>query len=216
MIVGVLHGQIQPAGAPVIIHLTLCDQAEESVFPVPNGGTAVNGFANGGFEVREGRGKYGATADRVLEELERETDVPREGRRAVGKHQAGRVPEVGRHVFKGLFTQEMTVGQAEEIVGQIGTSEILPDPEGDVALSPDGKWFVNGAREGPHNVYTIVRRSDGSHIRQSGFPHLGFTRGDLRLDPAPSWNRTNDAVLVPAFASDKTRQLFLIRIRPAP
>jgi hypothetical protein len=103
----------------------------------------------------------------------------------------------------------------QQVVGQIGTPEILPDPEGDVALSPDGNWFVNGARDGPHSVYTILRRGDGSHARQSGFPHLGFTKGDLRLDPAPTWNRTSDAVLVPAFAPDKTRQLFLIQIRPA-
>jgi hypothetical protein len=100
----------------------------------------------------------------------------------------------------------------EKIVGQIGTPAILPDPEGDVALSPDGRWFVNGSRQGPDNVYTIVRLSDGAVVRSGGIPHLGFTRGDLRLDPAPTWNRSSTAVLAPGFAADKTRQLFLIRI----
>jgi hypothetical protein len=100
----------------------------------------------------------------------------------------------------------------QQIAGQIGTPEIFPDPEGDVALSPDFRWFVNSSRQGEFNVYTVFRFADGAWRRQSGFPHLGFTRGDLRLDPAPTWSRTSDAILVPAFAADKTRQLFLIRI----
>ena len=29
------------------------------------------------------------------------------------------------------------------------------------ALSPDGKWFVNGFREGKENYYVIIRREDG-------------------------------------------------------
>ena len=104
--------------------------------------------------------------------------------------------------------------EKQQIVGRIGAPEILPDPEGDVALSPDGRWFVNGSREGAHNVYTILRLSDGAYVRQSGFRHLGFTQGEVRLDPAPTWNRDSNAVLVPAFADDKTRQLFLMRIIP--
>jgi hypothetical protein len=100
----------------------------------------------------------------------------------------------------------------KELVGQIGTPEMLPKPGGDVALSPDGKWFVNGFREGSENSYVVVRRSDGSWQRTRGFSIKGWTSGDLRLDPAPAWNRRSDSILFPALASDGTRQSFLMRI----
>jgi hypothetical protein len=101
----------------------------------------------------------------------------------------------------------------QEIVGQIGTPEILPRPGGDVALSPDGKWFVNGYREGVENIYVVLRRSDGSWQRTKAFPHKGWTGGDLRLDAAPAWNRASDAILFPALAPDGTRQSFIMRIQ---
>jgi len=103
----------------------------------------------------------------------------------------------------------------KQIVGQIGTPAILPKPGGDIALSPDGKWFVNGYREGRENFYVIIRRADGSHLRTRGLPIDHWTGGDLRLDPSPCWNRTSDQIAVPAIADDppRTRQTFLIRIR---
>jgi hypothetical protein len=103
----------------------------------------------------------------------------------------------------------------QEIVGQIGTPEILPQPGGDSALSPDGKWFVNGYRVGHEDFYAIVHRSDGSYLRTRGFPVDNWTGGDLRCDPAPCWNRTGDQIAFPAIAEDKerTRQTFLLRIR---
>jgi hypothetical protein len=103
----------------------------------------------------------------------------------------------------------------QEIVGQLGTPEIIPKPGGDSALSPDGKWFVNGYRVGHEDFYVILRRSDDSYIRTRGLPVDGWTSGDLRLDPAPCWNRTSDQIAVPAIADDgeRTRQTFLLRIR---
>jgi hypothetical protein len=105
----------------------------------------------------------------------------------------------------------------QELAGQIGTPEIIPQPGGDIALSPDGKWFVNGYRKGNENFYVIIRRRDGSYLRTRGFPIDGWTGGDLRLDAAPCWNRTSDQLAVPAIASDRdhTRQTFLLRIRKA-
>jgi hypothetical protein len=35
---------------------------------------------------------------------------------------------------------------------------------------------------------------------------------EVRLDPAPCWNRTGDAILVTGLANDGTRQMFLYRI----
>jgi hypothetical protein len=103
----------------------------------------------------------------------------------------------------------------QQIVGQLGTPEIFPNPGGDSALSPDGKWFVNGYRKGHEDFYAILRRSDGSYVRTRGLPVDNWTDGDLRCDPAPCWNRTSDQIAVPAIADDagRTRQTFLLRIR---
>ena len=103
----------------------------------------------------------------------------------------------------------------QKIVEQIGTPEILPKPGGDIALSPDGKWFVNGYREGRQDFYVIINRSDGSFVRTAGLPVDNWTGGELRCDPAPCWNRTSDQIAVPAIADDKdrTRQTFLLRIK---
>ncbi|MEZ5354268.1 MAG: hypothetical protein R2762_16645 [Bryobacteraceae bacterium] len=102
---------------------------------------------------------------------------------------------------------------SQTIVGQVGTPEIIPDPGGDSALSPDGKWFVNGYRDKGSNHYVILRREDGSFHRTRGFPHPGWTSGDLRLDAAPAWNRDGTRIAFPAIAADGTRQTFVMTIR---
>ena len=99
----------------------------------------------------------------------------------------------------------------KKVVGQLGTPEIFPNPEGDISLSPSGKWFANGYKRGNRNYYTVYRRSDGAFARSEGLDR-GSYRGDIRIDPAPRWNRTNDAILVPGIARNKTRQMFLIRV----
>ena len=102
----------------------------------------------------------------------------------------------------------------KEVVGGMGTPGIFPDPGGDGAFSPDGQWFVNGYRVKDQNFYVIFRRRDSNYVRTRGFPHPGWTSGDLRIDASPRWNRTGDQILVGATANDpeRTRQLFLIRI----
>jgi hypothetical protein len=99
----------------------------------------------------------------------------------------------------------------QRIVGQLGAPEIFPDPEGDISLSPNGQWFANGYKRGDKNYYVVYRRSDGVFGRSEGLDR-GSYRGDIRIDPAPRWNRTNDAVLVPGIADDNTRQMFVIRV----
>ena len=98
-----------------------------------------------------------------------------------------------------------------KVVGQLGTPEIFPNPEGDISLSPNGKWFVNGYKKGSKNYYAVYRRSDGAFARSDGLDR-GSYGGDIRIDPAPRWNRTNDAILVPGIARNKTRQMFVIRV----
>ena len=99
----------------------------------------------------------------------------------------------------------------KEIVGQLGNSEMFPKPEGDVSLSPDGNWFVNGYSKSSKNYYAVYRRSDKAFNRSEGIDK-GLYSGDIRIDPAPRWNRTNDAILVPGITSNKTRQMFMIRV----
>ncbi|MHC4742542.1 MAG: hypothetical protein ACYS8Z_11560 [Planctomycetota bacterium] len=102
--------------------------------------------------------------------------------------------------------------EKKRIVGQMGTPEMFPKPEGDISLSPGGDWFVNGYGKGDKNYYAIYRRSDGAFIRSEGIDKGSYS-GDIRIDPAPRWNRTNDAILVPGIAENKTRQMFVIRIK---
>lgn len=104
--------------------------------------------------------------------------------------------------------------ERQEAAGTLGTPEIFPDPEGDVALSPDGRLFVNGHRSAGGNRYVFYRRSDGAHVRSEALPIDRWTSGPLRIDPAPCWNRRGDRILVPAIADDpgRTRQLFLIEV----
>jgi hypothetical protein len=97
------------------------------------------------------------------------------------------------------------------VVGQLGTPEIFPKPEGDVSLSPNGKWFVNGWKTDDGTCYAVYRRADKLSARTQKFER-GKYSGDLRIDPAPRWNRSGDAILVPGIAKDGTRQLFVIRV----
>ena len=99
----------------------------------------------------------------------------------------------------------------KKVVGQLGTPEIFPSPEGDISLSPDGKWFANGYKKGDKNRFVVYRRSDGVYGRSKGLSKGSYS-GDIRIDPAPRWNRANNAILVPGIAGNKTRQMFVIRI----
>ncbi|MCP4190105.1 MAG: hypothetical protein GY768_05700 [Planctomycetaceae bacterium] len=105
--------------------------------------------------------------------------------------------------------------QTGKIIGQIATPEIIPGPGGDVSLSPDGNWFVCGysTKDRKQNKYVIVRRSDGAFAASEPFSRGPYRRGELRIDPAPRWNRDQSTILIPAFTSDGTRQLQLLKIK---
>ena len=55
----------------------------------------------------------------------------------------------------------------QEIVETIGGPEMFRDPEGDTALSRDGRWIVNGATTGATMHYTIAA-AGGSRVHQDG------------------------------------------------
>lgn len=99
----------------------------------------------------------------------------------------------------------------KKVVEQLGSPEIFPDPEGDIALSPDGDWFVNGYKKGTENFYTVFRLSDGAYELSEGIDKGEFS-GNIRIDPAPRWNRTSDAILIPGIDENKTRQIFMMQV----
>ena len=101
--------------------------------------------------------------------------------------------------------------EKKKIVGQMGTPKMFPDPEGDISLSSNADLFVNGYEDNNKNYYAVYRRSDGAFVRSEGIDKGGYS-GDIRIDGAPRWNRTNDAILVPGIAKNKTRQMFVISV----
>jgi hypothetical protein len=101
-----------------------------------------------------------------------------------------------------------------EVVRSLGGRDVFKEPEGDISLSPDGSWFVNGHREGEHHYYTFLDMRTGRVITSPPVFLSTWKSGPLRLDPAPAWNRTSDAIVVPGIAPDGTRQMFLIELLP--
>jgi hypothetical protein len=103
---------------------------------------------------------------------------------------------------------------SQKIIGELGSSKMFPRPGGDISLSPDGNWFVNGYKlnkNSTENFFAFYRRSDGAFVRSKGIDKGSYS-GDIRIDPAPRWNRTNDAILVPGITKNKTRQMHIIRV----
>lgn len=125
-----------------------------------------------------------------------------EGNLLIGQEK-GKDGKKDRQIFYNVDTKK--------IVGEMGNSKMFPKPGGDVSLSPDGDWFVNGYSQSNKNYYAVYRRSDGAFSRSEGIDKGSYS-GDIRIDPAPRWNRTNDAILVPGIAKNKTRQMFMIRV----
>lgn len=106
---------------------------------------------------------------------------------------------------------------SKQYVGRVGDPAIFTDPKGDKALSPDGQWLVHAncikSGDQQHHQYVLYRRSDGAYVTSPLFSRGQYVSGDLRLDPAPCWNRDGTQVLLPAIADDGTRQLFVLTRR---
>lgn len=102
------------------------------------------------------------------------------------------------------------------VVGQLGNGEIFPNPGGDISLSPQGDWFVNGYKDRGQasNFYTLYQRSTGKYFRSPGVDIGQWLSGDLRQDPSPAWNRSGNKIMVPGLVGGDrpSRQMFVITL----
>ncbi len=100
----------------------------------------------------------------------------------------------------------------KKIIGKLGSPEIFPKPAGDISLSPNGLWLINGYNnKSGSNFYSILNLKSGVWVKSPPFD-TGDYKKDLRIDPAPRWNHDNNQLLVPALDENGTRQLFIISI----
>lgn len=104
-----------------------------------------------------------------------------------------------------------------EVVEDIGGPERIINAGGDIALSPTGRWLVNGSRVGQYNHYLFIDRHTGRSFKSPGVYLADWTTSgphgvETRLDAAPAWNREGNAVVVPGIAEDGTRQMFLVSL----
>jgi len=132
----------------------------------------------------------------------------------VGHRHIGGHPEwnIGSRIMGSLDDKQVIYDVFKrEIVGSIGTRDAIPNPEGDISLSPNGEWLVNGFSKKDKNYYTIIRLTDGHWIRTEGI-NKGKYQNDLRIDPAPCWNRQNNQILVSGISENGTRQLYVITL----
>ena len=122
----------------------------------------------------------------------------------------------GPRIIGSLDGRQVVYDTAQRtIVESLGGRDVFPNPEGDVSLSPDGSWFVNGHREGEYHHYTFLDMRTRRVVKSPPVFLSTWNRGPLRLDPAPAWNRTSDAIVVPGIAADGTRQMFLLELEPS-
>ena len=105
--------------------------------------------------------------------------------------------------------------ESQQVIQELGSPEIFPDPGNDVALSPDAKWIVQGFEEEARNAYAVYRRCDGAWAHTRWFDQRQYDSGDLRIDAAPKWNRSGDQIVFSSLTDEPepTRQLFLIRVK---
>ncbi len=133
------------------------------------------------------------------------------------RHQTfpGGHPEWGiHHEIIGSVDNRQVVYDVDQkrIVRELGSPDIFPRPEGDIALSPDGRRFVNGYKSESENHYVVYEMLSGNFTKVQGLDRGRQFRGNVRLDPSPCWRRDGMAIAVPAIAVDGTRQTFVIDV----
>ena len=78
----------------------------------------------------------------------------------------------------------------QQLVRALGGTSMFPNPGGDIAVSPDGRWLVNGHSDKAGNAYTCLELTTGRVLKSPSLPVGKWSSKELRLDPAPCWNRS--------------------------
>lgn len=159
------------------------------------------------------RGLFGAQANRLNVPF---TVNPDGNNLTIQKVFVGGHPEwlTGYHLL-GHDEDDLVIYDTEQqtVLERLGDRTVFPNPGGDNAFSSDEKWIINGSNTSDGTIYVMYRMTDGVAARTRSFDQQGWTKGDLRSDSAPCWNRESNQVLFPSISDDGTRQLFLIRRR---
>ena len=91
--------------------------------------------------------------------------------------------------------------------------KIFSQPGGDVSLSPNSEWIVNGYNDkAGTNFYSLMNLKSGNWAKTPSF-NTGIYKKILRIDPAPRWNHDNNEILVSGLDENGIRQLFVISIK---
>ena len=100
----------------------------------------------------------------------------------------------------------------QKIKRTIGSKKIFPQPGGDISLSPDSNWLVNGYNDkAGTNFYSLMNLKTGDWVNTPSF-NTGIYKKDLRIDPAPRWNHDNNKILVSGLDKNGIRQLFVMSV----
>ena len=122
-------------------------------------------------------------------------------------------PEWGEgHTIIGKIDEKQMVYDVDRqtIVAELGDTSIFPNPGGDIALSHDAQWFVNGYKYQDENRYVVYTMKDGSYFNAPSLKRGVQFEDDVRLDPSPCWRRDGRAIAVPGIDHGGTRQTFVI------
>ena len=100
----------------------------------------------------------------------------------------------------------------QKIKRTIGSKKIFPQPGGDISLSPNSNWLVNGYNDkAGTNFYSLMNLKTGDWVNTPSF-NTGIYKKDLRIDPAPRWNHDNNKILVSGLDKNGIRQLFVMSV----
>jgi hypothetical protein len=105
---------------------------------------------------------------------------------------------------------------------KIGTKNTFKDSGADMAYSPDGRWMVCSYKSDGSWCYQFYRFTDGAVFTATTtltFEGATPINSSTRIDGAPRWNRTSDAILVGGIVTENnpskgTRQMAIIRLVP--
>ena len=103
---------------------------------------------------------------------------------------------------------------SDSIDGTVGDGVTFQKTGGDLSLSLNGQMFANGWERDRNLIYHVVRLTDAEEVISPPIYRGLYSKGNLRIDAAPRWNRRGDKLLVPGWSGHR-RQLNVISFKNA-